>query len=197
MKTISKINPRLGVLLLFIVAVALLRFANSAQANPFSNFTPLGAMGLFGGAYISSRWKAYGFPIVTLFISDLAINTFVYQGKYGLLHSSWYYVYGGFALIVFMGRYFLQKIHFIRLTTTGIGATLLYWLVVDFGVFVAGCTNISTGQVMDHSLGSLLTCYAQGIPFVKNFLISTILYSFLMFGAFEWLQSRVPMLKVA
>ncbi|QNA43969.1 DUF6580 family putative transport protein [Lacibacter sediminis] len=193
----QKINPRFAVLAIIMVAVAALRIPNAAQLGPLSNFTPIGAMGLFGAAYFSKNWKAFGFPLLTLLASDLIINIFVYDGQYGIMYGSWYWVYGGFVLIVLLGRLLLKKVSVQSVVLSGITGTLVYWLVVDFGVFLFGCTDITTGQTMDHSFSSLIKCYAQGAPYMKNFLIGTLVYSGIMFGAFEWMKAKSPSLQMA
>lgn len=194
---IQKINPRFAVLALFMIVAAAMRIPNAAQLTPWSNFTPIGAMGLFGGAYFTKAWKAFAFPLLTLFLSDLIIQAFVYDGKYGIMYGSWYWVYGGFCVIVLFGKWLLKKVNVKNVALTGVAATLTYWLIVDFGVFLFGCTDITTGQTMDHSFNSLIKCYAQGAPFMKNFLIGTLVYSGLMFGAFEWMKQKTPRLQTA
>ena len=106
-------------------------------------------------------------------------------------------MYGGFVLIVLLGRLFLKKVSIKNVLLTGIAGTLVYWLVVDFGVFLFGCTDITTGQTMDHSFASLIKCYAQGAPYMKNFLIGTLVYSGIMFGLFEWMKASKPSLQTA
>ena len=54
----EKFNPRILVLLVMMVGVAAMRIPNAAQLTLWANFTPIGAMGLFGGAYFTSKWKA-------------------------------------------------------------------------------------------------------------------------------------------
>ena len=193
----QKINPRFAIIAVIMLAVAALRIPNAAQLGPLSNFTPLGAMGLFGAAYFSKNWKAFCFPLLTLLASDLVINIFVYNRQYGIMYGSWYWVYGGFVAIVLIGRLFLKKISVTSVMFTGIGSTFVYWLIVDFGVFLFGCTDITTGQTMDHSFASLIKCYAQGTPYMKNFLIGTLLYSGIMFGVFEWMKANKPSLQTA
>ena len=191
--TMEKMNPRFMLLAVMMVVVAAMRIPDAAALTPWSNFTPIGAMGLFGGAYFTKTWKAFGFPLLTLLLSDLVINLFVYDGKYGVMYGSWYWVYSGFCLIVLLGRWLLQKVTVARVIFTGIGASLLYWLVVDFGVFLFGCTNVVTGQTMDHSFTSLVQCYAQGVPYMQNFMAGTLVYSGIMFGLFEWMKAKQPL----
>ena len=106
-------------------------------------------------------------------------------------------MYGGFCIIVLFGKWLLKKVSVKNVVLTGVLATLAYWLIVDFGVFLFGCTDITTGQTMDHSFNSLIKCYAQGAPYMKNFLLGTVVYSGVMFGAFEWMKSKNPSLQFA
>ena len=106
----TKINPRITVLLLIIVGAASTRFISIMGHTPLINFTPIGAMALFGGSYFTSRWKAIVFPLITLFISDLVINGIFYHGKYGIMYQGWYFVYAAFVLMVFFGKWILTKV---------------------------------------------------------------------------------------
>ncbi|MDP4265489.1 MAG: hypothetical protein Q8941_23390 [Bacteroidota bacterium] len=195
--SIKKINPRFAVLALLMIAAAAMRIPDAAALTPWSNFTPIGAMGLFGGAYFSKNWKAFAFPLLALLASDIIIDVFIYNNKYGILYGSWYWVYAGFCVIVLLGKWLLQKITISNLLVAAISSTLIYWLIVDFGVFLFGCTDITSGKLMDHSFSSLLKCYAQGAPYIKNFLLGTIVYSGLMFGIFEWLKAKKPQLQAS
>lgn len=54
----EKINLRFSVLVLMIVLAA---FSRIIPHMP--NFSPLGAIGLFGAAYFSKKWQAFLIPI--------------------------------------------------------------------------------------------------------------------------------------
>lgn len=191
------LNPRFLTLLCFILAMALLRIANSTQLTPFAQYTPLGAMGLFGGAYFSSRWKAFAFPIVTLLVSDLVINEVVFHGKYGVLYDGWYWIYGTFAVIVLFGKVILQKINVKNVVLAAVIASVSHWVLADTTVWIGGGTDLRTMLPLSHDWAGYVQCLTQGFPFMKNFLIGTLAYSALMFGAFELLQVRFPKLAIA
>ena len=191
------LNPRFLTLLCFILAMALLRIANSTQLTPFAQYTPLGAMGLFGGAYFSSRWKAFAFPIVTLLVSDLVINEVVFHGKYGVMYDGWYWIYGTFAVIVLFGKVILQKINVKNVVLAAVIASVSHWVLADTTVWIGGGTDLRTMLPLSHDWAGYVQCLTQGFPFMKNFLIGTLAYSALMFGAFELLQVRFPKLAIA
>lgn len=197
--TTERFNPRFITLALFIVLVAAMRIpnaANAVQETTWASLTPIGAMGLFGGAYFNKTWKALAFPLLTLLISDLAISAFVYDGKYGIIYSGFYWTYCTFAIIVLVGKALLKKVNVATVIGSGIVATLVFWGIMDFIVFLGGATDITTGQKMDHSLASLFKTYAQGAPFARNFLAGTLVYSAILFGAFEWLKKAKPSLAL-
>ncbi|RAJ10543.1 hypothetical protein LX64_00146 [Chitinophaga skermanii] len=191
----KKINPRFGVLLLFILAVGIIRVFNSGQLTPLSNFTPIGAMALFGGAYFTDKWKAYFFPLLTLFLSDVVINLAIYKMD-GVLYSGWYYNYLAFALMVLIGQA-IHKVTIFKFILGAVGAALIHWIVSDFGVWIGGGTNIITGQPFTKDLNGYLECLDLAIPFMQRMLMGNLVYGGLMFGSFELLKQKYPQLAIA
>ena len=195
--SIEKINPRFAVLALFMIAVAAMRIPNSAQLTPWANFTPIGAMGLFGGAYFTKQWKAVLFPLLTLLASDLIIQAFVFNGKYGIMYSGWYWIYGIFIFISFIGKWLIKKVTVKNVIFAAITASLTHWLLADFTVWAGGGTDLRTMTPLSRDWAGLQQCYIQGFPFMRNFLSGTLVYSGIMFGAFEWMKVKQPALKLA
>ena len=78
-------NPRILALLAAIAAAAALRLVPHPP-----NFTPIGAMALFSGAYFGRRGLAFVAPFAAMLLSDAVIG----------FHSGMPYVYGSVALIV-------------------------------------------------------------------------------------------------
>ncbi len=190
----EKINPRLSALLLFIVAVALVRVFNATAWSPVGSYTPIGAMGLFSGACFSKKWKALLFSLAVLLLSDLAISTLVFQGRYGIMYSGWYWIYGIFALIVLLGSSVIKRITVGRVLLAAVAAAGIHWLLADFTVWIGGGTDLRTMQPLARNWQGLMQCYVQGYPFFKNFLMGTLVYSGLLFGLFSWMKARYPSL---
>ncbi len=193
----NSLNPRFVVLILFIMLAALLRIANSAELTPLSSFTPLGAMALFGGSYFTNRWKAFAFPLLTLFLSDLFINMVLLNGQYGVMYSGWYWIYGIFALIVLVGKTLIQKVSIRSVALAAVVAALSHWMLADTSVWLAGGTDLRTGLPLSRDFAGWVQCITQGLPFMRNFLAGTLVYSAFMFGAFEALQTKYPRLAIA
>jgi hypothetical protein len=194
--SLQKINPSFTIILLFIIAVAAVRIPNATQLAPWANFTPIGAMGLFGGAYFTRQWKAILFPLLTLFISDLVIQLLIFKGQYGIMYDGWYWIYGIFVLITFIGKTLLKKVTVVNVLIAAVAASLTHWLISDFLVWFSGGTDLRTMLPLSRNWNGLLQCYAQGFPFMKNFLMGTLIYGGIMFGTFEWMKSKYTALRL-
>lgn len=193
----QSLNPRFVVLLLFIGLAAALRIANSAEWSPVANLTPIGAMALFGGAYFTNRWKAFGLPLLTLWLSDLVINVVLLNGQFGIMYSGWYWIYGIFALIVWYGKTILQKVSVKNVLVAALVASLSHWLLADTSVWLMGGTDLRTQLPLSRDFAGWQQCILQGVPFMRNFLAGTLAYGAVLFGGFEWLQTRYPKLAIA
>lgn len=191
--SVKKINPRLAVLLGFIVIVGSLRIMNAVEFTAWSNFTPIGAMALFGGAYFNQRWKSFAFPLLTLFLGDLFIHTVIYDGNY----EGRPLIYLAFSIIVLIGILFIKKVKAKNIAAASLLSTLSFWFIADFAVWLGGGTDIRTQLPLSRDLSGLIQCYSQGFPYMINFLLGTLFYSGIMFGLFEWMQKRYPVLQAA
>lgn len=193
----QKINPRTAVLLLFILLTAVLRLLNTGNTlSPLANFTPIGAMALFGGTYFNARWKGCLFPLLTLFLSDVVMMKVIYQGhSNGWLYSGWYWTYGAFAVMVLIGQH-IKKVSFTSVAIAAVAAALSHWIITDFGVWMGGGLDITTGKPYTPDLHGFMQCYILAIPFMKNMLIGNLVYGSILFGGFEFLQKRYPMLQL-
>ncbi|PWJ43039.1 DUF6580 family putative transport protein [Sediminitomix flava] len=194
----KQINIRFLVLLCIILFVGIWRITfNGKDAGILANFTPIGAMALFGGAYFQQQWKAYLFPILTLFVSDVVMMT-TYYAEYsnGLLYGGWYWTYGGFFLMVLIGKC-IQKVSFKSVIISAIAAALTHWIVVDFGVWLGGGTDVTTGLPYTRDIQGLIKCYTLAIPFMKSMLMGNFIFGAILFGSFELAQRQFPVLKLS
>lgn len=181
----NKIHIRYSVIIFIILIAAFSRLL----PHP-SNFAPLGAMALFGSVHFSKRLVSVLIPVISMWISDLLINNWIY-GEY-FDHFIWFYpgfywTYGSFALIALFGSTIIKEVNTKRVILGSISASLAFYLFSNFGVW------ISTGMYAQ-TLNGLATCYIAGLPFFKNTLAGDLVYSGLMFGCFEILSHRFPVL---
>jgi hypothetical protein len=191
--TTIKFNPRTAILLIFIAITAAIRivFNFNYDISPIANFSPVGAMAIFGGAYFDKKWKAFAFPLLMLFISDLILHQTVFKvHSNGLLYSGWYWVYGAFALMTLVGRWLLKKITIHRFLFSALICVFIHWIVTDLGVWIG-----STKYTQD--VNGFMACLTNAIPYEWRFFAGTVLYGTILFSLFEWMKRKYPTLKIA
>jgi hypothetical protein len=182
------ISPRSLTLILFVLAAALSRVLFSmASCTPLVNFTPIGAMALFGGAYFS-RGKAFLFPLLTLWISDLILCRVNFYHEWRLFYEGFAWVYAAFALMVLVGRYVETNKSVGRFISSIVLCTLIHWVLTDLGVWMSG-------TIFPVTFAGWVACMVAAIPYEFHFIMGTAIYGFAMFGGFEWLQSRVVSIR--
>ncbi len=175
-----------------IALTAIILVAAFSRVIPhMPNFSPLGAIGLFGAAYFSMRWQAFLIPIMATWLSDLLINNVVYARYYPTFtwfYQGFYWQYGSYVLITAAGILLLAQVNAPRVFLAAMTASLLFFLITNFSAW-PGEPSYS------QDLSGLLDCYRAGIPYLKGTVLGDVCYSIILFGGFEWLQKRFPSLK--
>ncbi|MDR1406736.1 MAG: hypothetical protein LBJ23_01660 [Tannerella sp.] len=187
----KKLNLRFGIICAMILVAAGSRFIPHPP-----NFSPVGSIALLGAAYYGRRYWAYLIPLAAMFLSDVALNNVVYRAFFGggftWLYSGALFTYGAMLLIVLMGAFTLKKISIPRLVASALGASVVFYLVSNFGVWV------STGMygLYPRTFAGLMECYVAGLPFLQNVVAGDLVYTIVLFGAFELMQRRIPALRL-
>ena len=184
--SIQKINFRNSVLVLMILGAAATRLLNVNHLSAWSNFTPVGAIALFGGTYFSDKWKAYLVPLLTLFISDVALS-YVYFGKFVLFYDGFLPVYLCFALMVFIGTY-IKKVNVVNVVSGSLLSVFLHWIVTDIDPWLHG-------TLYSKSLYGYGESLIAAIPFEKNMLLGDFVFGLILFGGFELAKRRYTFLR--
>lgn len=183
----EKINLRFSVLVLMILLAA---FSRIIPHMP--NFSPLGAIGLFGAAYFSKKWQAFLIPITATWLSDLFINNVIYVQYYSQFtwfYQGFYWQYGSYLLITLAGIFILKKVTTPRVIAGALTSTAIFFLVSNFGCWISSTTY-------PQNFGGLMTCYVAGIPFLKGTLLGDLFYSGVLFGTFSLAQKQLPVLQL-
>ena len=181
--TQQKVNTRNTVLVLMIVAAAAFRLVSYKYPYVLSNFNPVGAIALFGGAYFTDKWKAYLMPLLVLFISDIFLNHF-YSGKWELMDQSSIMVYVFFTVMVFIGS-LIKKVNFLSVFAGSLLGVVLHWLLTDLPI----------GNLYPHTLIGYMQSLAAAIPFEKNMLYGDIVFCAILFGGFELAKNKYGILR--
>ena len=170
-----------GIILIILIA------SFSRLITHIPNFTPLGAIALFGGAYFKNKFHAFLIPISSLFISDLIINNLflnTYFETFTWLYPGFLWQYSSFCIIILIGHFFLKKLSLKRIFLSTITSSLLFFIITNFGVWISG-------SLYPLNINGLIKCYVLAIPFFKGTLLGFLFYSSFLFGAFEIFKSRL------
>lgn len=184
----NNVNTRWGVVAMIVLVVAMTRLIPPTLTAGLFNFSPMGALALFGGAYFNRKYFAYLLPVLALWFSNLLLNNIFYAQYFD--GFSWFAnpeVYFAFMLIVVLGSNFLKKITLPRLAVAAVSSSLIFFVVTNF------YTWLLTDMYPKNSAG-LVACYVAAIPFYWNTLASDIFYVGVMFGLFELVKKHAPKL---
>ena len=168
-------HARLAAILSAILLAAALRLVPHPP-----NFSPIGAMALFGGAYFGRRALAFAAPLGALLLSDAIIG----------FHSGMPFVYGSVALIALIGWAVARRITLVSVAVAAVASSILFFAVTNFGTWL-------TSGMYPQNFAGLGACYVAAIPFFQNTLAGDLFFSALLFGGFALLERRVPLLRAS
>ena len=158
-----------------IIAVIII-FAAFTRIMPHPpNFTPIIAMGLFGGAYLKDKRWALLLPVGAMLLADIFLG----------FHGTMIWVYGSLIIITTIGFLLKRGVTLQNGVIATISGSLLFFLVTNFGVW-------ASGSFYPKNVEGLISCYAAGIPFFGNTLGGSIFYSSLMFVGYEQVRTYFP-----
>ncbi|HXR97639.1 MAG TPA: DUF6580 family putative transport protein [Terriglobales bacterium] len=165
-------KARFTVLAAMVLAVVASRLIPHAP-----NFTPLAALALFSGASFAGKRAAFLVPLCGLLLSDMVLGFYPISAV----------VYGSFALITCLGFWLRRGTTVSRLAGTTLAGALLFFVLTNFGVWMLGAWYPRT-------VAGLGECFVAAIPFLRNTVVSDLLYSALLFGGLALLEKRWPRL---
>ncbi len=186
----EKLIKRTGLLSIMVLLAALSRLLPHPP-----NFTPIGAIALFGAAYFHRKELAFAIPLVAMWISDLILNNVIYAKAYPELYNGFVFigsigVYVAFLVIVLLGFSMLKKVKVPNLLGASLMASVLFFLITNFGSFLVD-------PMYPKNFAGLTSAYAMGIPFFWNTLLGDLFFTGVLFGGFELVRRRFTVLQLS
>ena len=132
------------------------------------NFTPILASAILAPMLIKDRWFGMAIPIVAMFISDVIIGFYSYQ----------FVIYSSILAISLVAP---MRKNYVRLGIMAVGGSVWFFIT----------TNFAEWMIWDYypkTIEGLITCYTLAIPFFKNTLISTCLFTGLLTFSIKYLE---------
>jgi hypothetical protein len=166
---------------LLVLTAALYRIV---PGRPFG-FEPMIAMAIFGGAVIANKRLAFALPLAAMLLSDA-----LYEGLSraqilnmpGFYEGQWlnYILLAG---ITFFGI-FMKRVNLLNVGVAAVAAPILYFLISNTGVWAGG-----GGYARPISFAGWLQAMADGLPFLKWSMLSSVAFSGVLFGAWYALRA--------
>lgn len=144
-------------------------------------FSPMLAVGLYAGAFITNRKHSVMLILGTQLLGDLAIWA-ISRDVANAFDLASIGVYLAYPLCVWLGGSLSENRSFGRVQAGSLLSCLAFFLVTNFGVWALGRFN-SQGMAPMYpaTIRGLLNCYYLGIPFANEF-ISTPIFAGLLFS---------------
>ncbi len=171
---------------LIISLIALGVFSRFLPHPP--NATAIGAVAIFGGFALQRIGLSMIVLFASLFISDLALNNIVYASYYDgfqLLTPGFIYMYLGFAISIFAGRWVKTNYTYARIAGASIVSVTAFFLLSNFGAWLAN-------PMYPQNISGLIASYVAGLPFALNQFTFTALYAVVLFGAYGVFTKKYP-----
>ena len=161
------------------VSIAIFIAAVSRFFPHLPNFTPIAAIALFGGAYLTDKKLAFIIPFLAMFLSDIFL---------GFSESS-FPVYTCFALTVFIGFRLQNKVTALSVAGASLVSSVVFFMVTNLPVWYTALAlypNTFQGTMMS---------YESALPFFRYSAAGDLFYSALLFSTFYLAQKSIPSLS--
>ena len=158
------------------IAIGFIAIGIVARLTPHAwNATPLTALALFSGAYLSPRRWSILIPLIAVALSD------VFLGWHNTIPFTW----GAFALTGLLAWWVRRKPTAGRIIGGTVAGSALFFVITNFGVWLQG-------ELYPSTLPGLWECYVAGIPFFRTMLIGDLLCSTALFGGYALANTLLP-----
>ena len=135
------------------------------------NFTPILSFALLSGVYSTNHLGVF-IPISIMLLSDMILGS----------HGTIIWVYSSLFVIYLIGYYFINNISFKNVLLGSLVGSFLFFVLTNLGVWFIGYPKTIEG---------LIACYVAAIPFYKNTLLSTVLYTSIIHSAYSVLSKNI------
>ncbi len=137
------------------------------------NFTPIIAIALFSGIYFKKTYSVL-LPVLILIVSDLFLG----------VHATMPFTWGSVLLIAWIGDRMRGKNNFQNTFWVSVASSLLFFFITNLGVWlVSGLYPLGWNGLSE--------CFILALPFFRNELLATLIYTFIFFSAYEAIKNRL------
>lgn len=161
------------------IIIVLLAAASRLVDHP-ANFTPIVAMSIFAGAYVRGYW-GFAIPVAAMIVSDYFIGFYDWQVMVS--------VYASVLLAYGVGIFLRMHQTWQSVLSAAIISSVIFFAITNFAVW-------AFFNWYPHTVQGFLNCYTLAIPFFRNSFFGDIIYTAVLFGAYELALKRFDVGKL-
>lgn len=164
--------------IIILVCLVVLAFASKIFIT-IPNFSPIGAMILLGAAYFARTNVAILLPLALMWLVDLYLNNVIYAdffNSFQFLGQPGVYI--SLIVVVLIGRMMLKEINVFSVLGASLMASILFFLITNFNSWLSL-------PMYTKDFSGLISSYVAGIPFFRGTLFSNLIFTTVLFFAFE------------
>ena len=158
----------IGIILYTIIILAISRIIPHPP-----NFTPILAIAVTLPMITNNKAIGTAIPLFAIFLSDILIGFYSYM----------IWIYLSFIVISLSSYLLLRRFNLLNVTAMSLASCLVFFVVTNFGFWTTGYYG--------YTFNGLITAYIMAIPFATNTILSTLLYSLLIYFMLKS-KERIP-----
>tara|TARA_B100001540_G_scaffold284486_1_gene276837 strand:- start:14085 stop:14612 length:528 start_codon:yes stop_codon:yes gene_type:complete len=155
-----------------IIPISLILILVASRLIPHPpNFTPVITIAIMSGYLFKNIYLSLFVLLVSMLLGDFFIG----------YYKNMLFVYFSLFLITFIFSNINNKINYKNLLFFGFCGSLIFFIISNLGVWL-------TGNLYTKNLNGLMECYFLALPFFKNTILSTFLFSYIIYFSNNYLN---------
>ena len=131
------------------------------------NFTPIVAVAIMSGYLFKNIYLSFTTLLVSMLVADAFIG----------FYENIFFVYLSLLFLVYIFYKLGRKINLKNLFLYSFTGSILFFIITNFGVWSLGSPGLDNVPY-EKNLQGLIKCYILAIPFIKNTVLSTLIFSY-------------------
>ena len=145
---------------IFPIGLILILALSRLMPHP-DNFTPIIALAIMSSYFFRNVNFSYTVMLFSMLLADFFIGFYSYM----------LFVYISLFLIVLIFFKISKKMNYKNLFIFSFFGSVIFFLISNFGVWLVG-------NLYERNINGLIECYFMAIPFFRNTIISTLIFSY-------------------
>ena len=151
---------------IFPIGLVLILILSRLIPHP-PNFTPIVAVAIMSGYLFKNIYLSFATLLVSMLVADAFIG----------FYENIFFVYLSLLFLVYIFYKLGRKINLKNLFLYSFTGSILFFIITNFGVWSLGSPGLDNVPY-EKNLQGLIKCYILAIPFIKNTVLSTLIFSY-------------------